>query len=88
MRPLGWRGLREHEHEFGQVTMCQYALRNPASPNVRVIFTDYLTGWPDRLEGNDEEIVEVCEPMLQSFGLTEQSLREETQCRMSVQISF
>jgi len=34
----------EYKHEFGQATMYQYAFRNPADPNVRVIITDYLTG--------------------------------------------
>jgi hypothetical protein len=60
----------EHKHGFGQVTMCQYALRKPANPNVSVIFADYLTGWSDGLEGT-EEIADVCEPMLQSFGFTQ-----------------
>ena len=50
--------------------MCQYALRKPANPNVSVIFADYLTGWSDGLEGT-EEIADVCEPMLQSFGFTQ-----------------
>jgi hypothetical protein len=57
-------------HDFGQATMYQYLFRHPSNPNVRVIFTDYVSGWSDRLEGN-EAVVEQFAPMLQSFGFTE-----------------
>ncbi|MGC9350250.1 MAG: hypothetical protein ACP5JG_19065 [Anaerolineae bacterium] len=57
-------------HDFGQATMYQYLFTDPSNPNVRVIFTDYVSGWSDRLEGN-EEVVAQFAPMLQSFGFTE-----------------
>jgi hypothetical protein len=57
-------------HEFGEFTMRQYLFSSLVNPDIRVVFTDYLTGWPDRLEGN-EGVAAVYEPMLQSFGFTE-----------------
>lgn len=56
--------------EFGEFRMLQYLFRSATNPDVRVVFTDYLTGWPERLEGN-EDIAAVYEPMLASFGFTE-----------------
>lgn len=58
------------DHEFGEFTMRQYLFSSLTSPDVHVVFTDYLTGWPDRLEGN-EGVAAVYEPMLASFGFTE-----------------
>ncbi len=57
-------------HDFGQFQMYQYLFRSPTNPNIRVIFTDYVTGWPDRLSGN-EDVAAQFEPILQSFGFTE-----------------
>lgn len=57
-------------HEFGENTMVQYLFRHPMDPDVRVVFTDYVSGWPGRLAGN-EDVVAAYEPMLQSFGFTE-----------------
>ncbi|MBN1246218.1 MAG: DUF3828 domain-containing protein [Anaerolineae bacterium] len=57
-------------HEFGEFTMVQYGFRSPSSPDVRVIFTECVSGWPDRAAGH-EDIVAVYEPMIQSFGFTE-----------------
>lgn len=57
-------------HEFGEYTMVQYGFRSATHPNVRVIFTECVTGWPDRIAGN-EDIAAVYEPMIQSFGFTE-----------------
>jgi hypothetical protein len=56
-------------HDYGQVTMYQYLFRSSSDPDVRVIFTDYVSGWPDRLEGN-EAVAEVFTPVLASFGFT------------------
>lgn len=57
-------------HEFGEFRMVQYLFRSPTNPEVRVIFSDYLTGWPDRLEGN-EAVAASFAPMLDSFGFAE-----------------
>jgi len=55
---------------FGEARMTKMIFRSPSNPDVRVIFTDYLTGWPDRLSGN-EKVAEALDPMLASFGFTE-----------------
>ncbi|MGC9468903.1 MAG: hypothetical protein ACP5HS_09965 [Anaerolineae bacterium] len=57
-------------HEFGPATMYQYIFRSPSDPDVRVVFTDYLTGWPDRLAGN-EDVAENFQPMLDSFAFSQ-----------------
>jgi hypothetical protein len=57
-------------HEFGEFRMIQYLFRSPTNPEVRVIFSDYLTGWPDRLAGN-EAVAASFAPLLDSFGFTE-----------------
>jgi hypothetical protein len=57
-------------HDFGQFRMYQYVFRSPSNPNIRVVFTECLTGWPDRIEGN-EDVAAKFEPILQSFGFTQ-----------------
>lgn len=57
-------------HDYGAVVMNQMLFRSASDPDVRVIFTDYVTGWPDRLAGN-EAVVAQFAPMLESFGFTQ-----------------
>jgi hypothetical protein len=57
-------------HDYGQVTMFQYLFRNAANPQVRVVFTDYVTGWPDRLAGN-EAVAETFTALLETFIFTD-----------------
>ncbi len=57
-------------YAFGEARMTQMIFRSPSNPDVRVIFTDYLTGWPDRMTGN-EQVTAAIDPMLASFGFTE-----------------
>jgi hypothetical protein len=53
-------------HDYGQVTMFQVLFQSLANPDVRVVFTDYVTGWPDRLAGN-EAVAETFTRMLATF---------------------
>ena len=57
-------------HDLGQVTMYQVLFRSEADPDVRVIFTDYVTGWPDRLAGN-EAVAETFTAIFDTFIFTD-----------------
>jgi hypothetical protein len=57
-------------HDLGQVTMYQVLFRSESNPDVRVIFTDYVTGWPDRLAGN-EAVAETFTAIFETFTFTD-----------------
>ncbi|MGC9357242.1 MAG: hypothetical protein ACP5GX_05225 [Anaerolineae bacterium] len=57
-------------YDYGNFYAVQYTFESPVKENLRVVWYDYFTGWPDRVAGH-EVTAELLEPILASFRFTE-----------------
>ncbi len=64
--PLEFEGstaVREVEQVTDTISIIRYVYQSPHDPNLRLTFFDYISGFPDRLPGN-EAVIETFETML------------------------
>ena len=57
-------------YRFGEREMVKYDVQAPNTADLHVVLTDFLTGWPERLEGN-ENIAEQIAEILKSITFTQ-----------------
>jgi hypothetical protein len=58
--------IREEQHFGGELRIIHYVVAHPADENLRVTFVDPITGFPERLAGN-EAVVDEFEAIMESF---------------------
>jgi energy-coupling factor transporter ATP-binding protein EcfA2 len=64
--------LTVEKDTYETMTMARYVFVSPADPTLHVVITNQMTGWPDRVAGN-EAIAELVPQILQAFAFTGQS---------------
>jgi hypothetical protein len=65
----GLTGIK-NVYRYGERELVKYDVQAPNAENLHVVLTDFLTGWPDRLEGNEDVAEQVAE-ILNSITFTE-----------------
>ena len=62
--------IREETHVNEQITQIRYVYQHPSRPDVRIVFTDHLTGFVERAEGN-AEVIERLPEIIESLAFDE-----------------
>jgi hypothetical protein len=55
--------------DLGEVQVVRYIFQSPTEENVRIVVTDFISGFPERAEGH-EDVVEIVQQVLSTFEFT------------------
>ncbi len=62
--------IREESYVNDQITQLRYIYQHPSRPDVRVVLSDHLTGFVERVEGN-AEVIERLPEIIESLAFSE-----------------
>jgi hypothetical protein len=64
---IGGRTVVKAVEDLGEVQVTRYVFESPVDGNVQVVVTDYISGFPERADGN-ETVIEVVQQMLSTVA--------------------
>jgi hypothetical protein len=67
---IGDQAVVKAVEDLGEVRVNRCIFQSPADGSVRVVVTDFISGFPERAEGN-EDVVELVQQVLSTFEFTQ-----------------